>query len=97
MIGSSGQQGSIAVPKYAYEQLADTLRERILDGTYPPGSKLPSRSQLANEFGVSDIVVGRAMWILRREELTESLPGVGVFVVDPLPGEPSSEVTGSSD
>lgn len=85
MIGSRGQQGGIAVPKYAYEILADHLRQKIADGTYPPGSRLPSRSQLAGDFGVSDIVVGRAMWILRHEGLTDSLPGVGVFVADPLP------------
>ncbi len=72
----------MTAPKYPYEILADTIRARIADGTYPPGSKLPSRSELHREFSVSDIVIGRAMWILRREGLTETLPGVGVYVVD---------------
>jgi len=70
-------------PKYPYEILADAIRERIADGTYPPGSKLPSRAELSREFTVSDIVVGRAMWILRQEGLTVTLPGVGVYVAEP--------------
>jgi DNA-binding GntR family transcriptional regulator len=68
------------MPKYAYELIADTIRERIADGTYPAGSRLPSRSQLCAEFGVSVITVGWAMRILRGEGLTEVLPGVGVYV-----------------
>jgi DNA-binding GntR family transcriptional regulator len=68
------------MPKYPYEVVADTIRHRIQDGTYPPGSKLPSRAELCAEFGVSDIVVGSAMRILKAERLTETLPGVGVYV-----------------
>jgi DNA-binding GntR family transcriptional regulator len=74
------------MPKYPYEVVADSIRERIQDGTYPPGSKLPSRAQLCEEFGVSDIVVGSAMRILKGEGLTETLPGVGVYVAEPPTG-----------
>ena len=74
------QPGSVAMPKYPYEVVADTIRQRIQDGKYPPGSKLPSRAELCAEFGVSDIVVGSAMRILKAEKLTETLPGVGVYV-----------------
>jgi GntR family transcriptional regulator len=75
------------MPKYPYEVVADSIRERIKDGTYgPPGSKLPSRAQLCEEFGVSDIVVGSAMRILKGEGLTETLPGVGVYVAEPPAG-----------
>ncbi|WP_425413537.1 GntR family transcriptional regulator [Micromonospora rhizosphaerae] len=49
----------------------------------PPGTKLPSRSQLCKEYGVSDTVVGKAMMILRATGLTETLEGVGVFVAEP--------------
>ena len=76
------------MPKYPYEQLADTLRERITSGEFPPGSKLPSRAELTAEYGYSDIVIGRAMWILKQEGLTETLPGVGVYVAEPAPGPP---------
>lgn len=89
MIQLVSQQGSLTMPKYPYEQLADTLRERIASGEFPPGAKLPSRSELSAEYKVSDIVVGRAMWILRQEGLTETLPGVGVYVAERPSEEPA--------
>ncbi|MET8253732.1 winged helix-turn-helix domain-containing protein [Micromonospora sp. NPDC005197] len=52
----------------------------VESGAWPPGTKLPSRSQLCKEYGVSDTVVGKAMMILRATGLTETLEGVGVFV-----------------
>ncbi|MFF0231532.1 winged helix-turn-helix domain-containing protein [Micromonospora sp. NPDC005254] len=52
----------------------------VESGAWPPGAKLPSRSQLCKEYGVSDTVVGKAMMILRATGLTETLEGVGVFV-----------------
>jgi GntR family transcriptional regulator len=85
VIESVGQQGSATMPKYPYEVVADSIRERIESGTYPPGSKLPSRAELCVEFGVSDIVIGSAMRILKSEGLTETLPGVGVYVADKPP------------
>jgi DNA-binding FadR family transcriptional regulator len=62
-----------------YERVAATLRERIEDGTYPPGSKMPTRRELREEFGASDTVIDKAMMILRAAGLTETLPGVGVY------------------
>lgn len=85
------------MPKYPYEVVADTIRERIYDGTYPPGSKLPSRTALCKEFEVSDIVVGAATRELKREGLTETLPGIGLFVVKPLPPRPPAAVTRSGE
>lgn len=73
------------MPTYPYQNVADTLRRRIRDGTYPPGSRLPSRTKLVEEFGWSDPVIGAAQRILRQEGLIEGLSGLGVFVVDPLP------------
>ncbi|MFI6762715.1 winged helix-turn-helix domain-containing protein [Micromonospora sp. NPDC050417] len=64
-----------------YEEVADDLTTKIRGGEYPPGAKLPSRAQLCEIYDVSESVVEKAMWILRREGLTETLPGVGVFVV----------------
>lgn len=71
--------------EYPYERVTRELRRRIYEGVYVPGEQLPSRSAVAAEFGVSDIVVGAAMRALKAERLTESKPGLGTFVVDPLP------------
>jgi GntR family transcriptional regulator len=71
------------MPTYMYESVANDLREKIEDGTYPPGSKLPSRRELCQQHGVSEIVVARAMWILKHEGLVTSLPGSGMYVTSP--------------
>ncbi len=34
-------------PQPLYEQIKDTLRARILDGSYPPHSRMPSESDCA--------------------------------------------------
>jgi DNA-binding GntR family transcriptional regulator len=73
------------MPKYAYEEVADVIRDRIYDGTYPPGSQLPSRTDLGKEFQCSGQVIGWAMRILRDKSLIQTLHGVGVLVVNPLP------------
>lgn len=85
MMESGGRQETTLLLMYPYQQLAERLRAGIRDGTYPPGSKLPSRAQLRAQYECSDIVVGAAMRLLRQDGLIETLPGVGVYVADPLP------------
>lgn len=83
VIQSGGQPGSVTVPRQQrYEQVADDLKRKIESGEYPPGSRMPSRRELCQMFDVSESVIEKAMWILRREGLTETLPGVGVFVAE---------------
>lgn len=77
------------MPTHKYQLVAAAIRGRIRDGTYPPGSFLPLRRELREEFRVSDIVVNDAMRILRNEGLVDTLIGRGTFVVDPLPPPPS--------
>ena len=40
-------------PVPLYTQLKQLLRERILDGSYPPHSRMPSESELGKAFAVS--------------------------------------------
>lgn len=65
-----------------YERVAAQLRARIEDGTYAPGSRMPTRREMREEFKASDTVIDKAMMILRAAGLTETLPGVGVYVRD---------------
>ena len=67
-------------PMQQYERVAADLRSKIETGEYPPGSQLPSRAQLRVLYGVSDTVLDKAMFLLRAAGLTETLPGVGVYV-----------------
>ena len=71
---------------YVYKIVAATLEERILDGTYPFRSRLPSREELAEEFGVAVMTVRRAIATLADEDreggpLVRILPGSGTYVI----------------
>lgn len=56
-------------PVPLYTQLKELLRERILDGTYPPHSRMPSESELGKAFDVSRITVRQALGDLQKEGL----------------------------
>ncbi|MEU5884622.1 GntR family transcriptional regulator [Spirillospora sp. NPDC047279] len=64
----------------AYLRIADRLRDQIRDGTYPPGSRLPTMSELTVSHGVSEIVVRQAIANLRGEGLIETRRGGGTIV-----------------
>ena len=65
---------------FLYSDLVTALRTRIARGTYAPGSRLPSLSELTKEFGVSAITVRRALRELTYEGLVQGHQGLGVFV-----------------
>ena len=64
----------------AYLQLYQHLRDDIVSGAYPHGSKLPSKRQLAEDAGVSLVTVEHAYAILCDEGYLESRQRSGYFV-----------------
>lgn len=70
-------------PVPLYTQLKELLRERILDGTYPPHSRMPSESELGKAFDVSRITVRQALGDLQKEGLIFKIHGKGTFVAKP--------------
>jgi GntR family transcriptional regulator len=58
-----------------YQELALRLRRSISDGTYPPGSKLPSENELCRDFGVARTTVRRALTVLTEDGLIASHQG----------------------
>ncbi|MBR8130492.1 GntR family transcriptional regulator [Burkholderia ambifaria] len=66
-----------------YVQIKDTLRARILDGTYAPHSRMPSEHELCAMFDVSRITVRQALGDLQKEGLLFKLHGKGTFVSKP--------------
>ncbi|RBB41385.1 GntR family transcriptional regulator [Burkholderia reimsis] len=66
-----------------YVQIKDTLRARILDGTYAPHSRMPSEHELCAAFSVSRITVRQALGDLQKEGLLFKLHGKGTFVSKP--------------
>ncbi|MER6087283.1 GntR family transcriptional regulator [Streptomyces bluensis] len=66
-----------------YLAVADSLRARILAGEWAVGTRLPSRAQLAQEYGVGRNVTQRAMDRLIIEGLLEGRAGSGTYVRKP--------------
>ncbi|MFJ4808472.1 GntR family transcriptional regulator [Streptomyces longwoodensis] len=75
------------VPRW--RQVYAVMEERIADGTYPPGGRLPSVVDVCGEFGISQVTARKVLTELRRQGLAVMYPGVGTFVSE-LPQPPGS-------
>jgi len=64
----------------AAEQILENLRDRILSGQLPRGTKLPTEKQLAEAFGVSGATVREAIRGLVTAQLIEVRHGSGAYV-----------------
>src|SRR5207245_989483 len=53
------------------------LRARVVDGTLPPGSRLPNEEVLAREFGVSRPTLREALRALAAQDLIRTAKGAG--------------------
>ena len=65
----------------AYLQLYTQVREDIVQGIYPQGSKLPSKRIIADETGISTITVEHAYALLCDEGYIEARERSGYFVI----------------
>jgi GntR family transcriptional regulator len=64
------------------QQLAALLRAQIESGERPPGSRLPTIMQLADQYGIATATVVKALRILKREGLVVGSTGHGTFVAE---------------
>ncbi|MFF1568675.1 substrate-binding domain-containing protein [Streptomyces sp. NPDC058293] len=82
-------------PELKFRRLTADLRRGIQDGTWPPGSKLPTERALSAESGLSVTTVRRAYEELVDEGLVERRQGAGSFArsVEP-PSRPERRVIG---
>lgn len=71
----------MTTPKY--REIEKAIRSRIADGTYPPGTALPSEEALAAEFGVTRPTVRAGLAELRATDVVAVISGRGMFVRDP--------------
>lgn len=78
-----------------WKQVADIIRGRIADGTYPPRSRIPSVVEMLEEFGISTSTGQKVHRALRAEGLTHTEPGIGTFVAR-LPEPPVSSPSSGS-
>ncbi|MGO1765803.1 hypothetical protein CAP48_07400 [Advenella sp. S44] len=63
------------------DRVAQALMQRIADGVYPVGTKLPSGKMLAGEFSVSAAVIREATERLRTKGLVRTRQGAGCVVL----------------
>lgn len=68
-----------------HAEIARHLRERIEDGTYPPGANIPPISELMEQWGVARDTVRDAVSRLMHEGLVVPRRGVGTVVRDSTP------------
>lgn len=64
------------------QQIIDVLAAQIAAGTLKPGDRIPSASELREQFGVSSTPVREAINHLKARGLLVGEAGVGVFVAE---------------
>ena len=67
-------------PKGIFQQIADQMRDRILDGEWSEGERIPSVRDLAVSVGVNPNTVNKSYQALLDRRLIENQRGVGYFV-----------------
>ncbi len=63
-----------------YKQLKDMVVERIMDGSFPEGEAVPSVRQVASDYQINHLTVGKAYQELVDAKLLEKRRGLGMFV-----------------
>lgn len=77
-----------------FQQIADDLRDLIIEGVMPPGTRLPSTRELMERYEVATGTVQRAIRVLRSQGLVETAATRGTFVradLDPSAIGPPSD------
>jgi GntR family transcriptional regulator len=67
----------------AYIQLVNILRDQIAKGAYLPGDRLPSESELCNQYQVSPMTVRRCIKTLLDQGIVSTIQGSGTYVKAP--------------
>jgi GntR family transcriptional regulator len=66
--------------KSIFLQIADSISEKILEGKFPPGEKIPSVRDLAAELGVNPNTVMRTYSELQTRGIIDNKRGIGYYV-----------------
>ena len=67
-------------PKGIYQQIADQIRDRILEGEWHNGERIPSIRELAVSVGVNPNTVTKSYQALTDRQIIENQRGLGYFV-----------------
>src|SRR3954467_14488476 len=66
----------------SYETVKTSIQQRIADGGWQPGVRLPSERELVQTFGCARMTVHRALRELEEEGLIERRQGSGSYVAE---------------
>ena len=87
----SPEYGHAKLPKYV--KLANYFSHLVESGALQPGDRLPSLTQVGEQFGVSQHTFQKVQALLEQEGIIVRQPGRGVFVAEPKP-KPISNTIG---
>lgn len=76
----NGLDNKSAVP--LYHQMSDTILKEIQNGTFAPGSKIPTEFELSESYKVSRVTVRKALAELADKGYLERRSGKGTFVAE---------------
>lgn len=65
------------------DEIAERLLSSVIDGHYPPGTALPTESELAEEYAASRLTIREAVKVLRSQSVVRIHRGRGTYVNDP--------------
>jgi GntR family transcriptional regulator len=77
-----------------HTQIREIIRRRVLDGSYPPHSQMPSEAQMMEAFSVSRITIRQALGDLQKEGLIFKVAGKGTYVAKPKAFQSLSRLQG---
>ena len=67
-------------PVPPHRQVAQFIRDRIRDGEFGPGDRIPGVTGLMQEYGIARTTAGKVLSLLREEDVITVVPGWGSFV-----------------
>src|SRR5690606_3984394 len=92
--GERARMHGTANPTPRYHQVYLLLRQKIMEGRWPPGTPMPGEHELAGMHRVSRITIRNALSRLAQEGLISRRRGAGTFVRPPKPSRRSDNLHG---
>lgn len=77
-----------------HARIRESVRAKILAGTYAPHQRIPSEKEFMAAFGVSRITVRQALGDLEKEGLVFKIAGKGCYVSRPKPTQELARLQG---
>lgn len=81
----------IKMKKFLYQEIAETLKDRIRQGDLVPGERFDSENDLSTQFGANRMTLRKALAILEKEGWIEKVQGSGTYVSYNGNGKKASE------